>query len=108
MPPSGEEWRSNPFIALTEQWLESWQRANELWQKQLEGMAPFWDPKILRSLWFAHLTRTLDDYMRSPEFLVLMQQSLRTMTRPTPPSSPQPDRSVSDGDHTTDHSTNVP
>ncbi len=97
MPP-GEE--PNPFISIAEQWLKSWQLANELSQENLARMELFWDPKQ-RGLWFADLSRILDNYMRSPEFLGLMQRSLRTLTGTTALSSLQPDRRVSDGDHTT-------
>ncbi len=98
--PSGEEWTSNPFSAFTEQWFEAWQRANALCQQNAEGVALFWDPR-LRSAWFAHLSSMLDNYMRSPAFLELMQHSLRTVTGPASYSRSQPDRGGSDGDSTT-------
>ena len=97
---SGEEWKSNPFIAFTEQWLAAWQRANSLSQEHLAEMTLFWDPK-LRARWFAHLSRMADNYMRSTTFLELMQQSLRALTRPTSWPCPQSDRRVSDGDDIT-------
>ena len=95
---SGEERKSNPFTVLTEQYLEAWRRANALNQEHLAEMALFWDPR-LRARWFAQLTRIVDNYMRSPTFLELMQHNLRAITRPTSSPSSQQDRRVSDGDH---------
>jgi hypothetical protein len=96
--PAGEE--LNPYIALAEQWFKAWQQASALSQMNLMGMTLFWDPQ-LRSRWFAQLSRVLDDYMRSPAFLELMQHSLRTITTPTFSCSQADDRRVSDGDHIT-------
>ena len=44
--------------------------------------ALFWDPRILRKLWFETMSQAMDEYLRSTAFLELMQQSLRTMTEP--------------------------
>ena len=93
--PQGE--KSYPFTDLADQWLKTWQQANALSQMNLAGVALFWDPQ-LRSRWLTQLSRVLDDYMRSPAFLELMQHSLRTITTPTLPSC-QGDRRVSDGDN---------
>ena len=79
--PSGEERTTNPLIALTAQWLETWHWATT------QGTAgspakPFpYDPRQLRTRWLTDLTRTTDAYMRSPLFLELMQHGLGTMTR---------------------------
>ncbi len=48
--PSEEQRTSNSFIALTEQWLETWQRLNALGHQNPQGIALFWDPR-LRSRW---------------------------------------------------------
>ena len=94
----GEEWKSNPLTVFTEQCLEAWRRANALSQEHLAAMVLFWDPNQ-RTRWFADLSRILDDYMRSPAFLELMQHNLKAMTRPASSPCSQQDRSVSDGDH---------
>ena len=44
--------------------------------------ALFWDPRILRKLWFETMSQAMDEYLRSTAFLELMQQSLRTMAEP--------------------------
>lgn len=64
---SGAEWKRNPFTLFTEQCLEVWERASALSQEHLAEMALFWDPKVC-ALWFAHLSRIVDNYMRSTTF----------------------------------------
>ncbi len=96
--PSEEQWTFNPFIAFTEQWLETWQRVNALGLQNLQGITLFGDPR-LRSCWMAGLSHAMDNYMRSPAFLELMQQSLEVMTGIVSSPSDQQDRRTFDGDH---------
>jgi hypothetical protein len=97
--PLGEESSSNPFFALSAQWLETWQRACALNRANLEAMTLFWDPQ-LRSRWLAELSQALDGYMRSPAFLEWMQYSLKALTAPLSLTCYPPDRRMSDGDNT--------
>jgi hypothetical protein len=83
-----EVWMCNPWIALTIQQLEAWQRASSLPPSDLEGVVFFCDARELRSRWLADLSQALDSYMRSPAFLELMQQNFKAMTRPTDHISP--------------------
>lgn len=84
MPPSEEP---NPFIVLTEQWLKAWQHAaalsriHQIHLLNLVGSALELDPEA-RSRGFAQLSHALDGYMRTPAFLELMQNTLRTLTVP--------------------------
>lgn len=98
MPP-GEESTSNPFIALSAQWLEMWQRACVLNKANMEATLPFWDPQ-LRSRWLAELSQAMDSYMRSPAFLEWMRCSLRAFTIPLSLTCDPPDRRISNGDNT--------
>jgi hypothetical protein len=40
----------------------------------------FWDARILRKYWLEAMTQATDGYLRSPAFLELMQQGMKTMT----------------------------
>lgn len=63
--PSEEQWTFNPFIAFTEQWLETWQRVNALGLQNLEGITLFWDPG-LRSRWIQSCDGQLHEISRVP------------------------------------------
>jgi hypothetical protein len=75
--PSAVQWPPPPLRAVTLQWLESWRLANELSRRNMEEM------QRLRSRMLGDLSRCIESYMRSPEFLELMKYSLVVLARPT-------------------------
>jgi|SwirhirootsSR3_FD_contig_31_15877787_length_796_multi_5_in_0_out_0_2 hypothetical protein len=42
----------------------------------------FWDPRALRGLWLEAMSRAMDDYLRSIQFLQLMEHNLRVTALP--------------------------
>jgi hypothetical protein len=46
----------------------------------LEYAASLWDPRIVWKCWLEAASETVDAYLRSADFLELMQRSLRTIT----------------------------
>jgi hypothetical protein len=80
--PSAVQWPPPPLRAVTLQWLESWRLANELSRRNMEEM------QRLRSRMLGDLSRCIESYMRSPEFLefmkyTLMSYNLVALARPT-------------------------
>ena len=71
----------NPFLTMTMQWLEVWQRAARS-SADAEQFALVWNPWQFRSSWFEGLSEVTDSYMRSPLFLQWMQSYLKATTRP--------------------------
>jgi hypothetical protein len=64
-------------------WIGFWQCAAILGRASLEGAALFWGLGGTGDQSLATLGQTMDRYMRTPPFLVLMQQSLKMLSRPT-------------------------
>jgi len=71
MPSEQDAAPPNPFVALTVQWLETWHRA----------MVEAPDPRRFRSQWLGEVSRNVDLYLRSQDFLELMHASLGVMVR---------------------------
>ena len=73
-----------------EQYLEFWRQAAVLGRGSLVAASLLMDPRPLRNLWLAHLTQVTDRFLRSPECLALMKQSLRTLSTPGRSTPPPP------------------
>jgi hypothetical protein len=71
-----------------EQYLEFWRQAAALGRGSLVAASLLMDPRPLRNLWLTHLTQVTDRFLRSPEFLDLMKQSLRTLSTPGRTTAP--------------------
>jgi len=91
--PSGEERTPHPLIALTAQMMETWHWAATKGMESAAANLFSYDPRQLRTRWLTDLSRTADEYMRSPLFLQLMQHGLGTITRAAHLFSPLPPRS---------------
>jgi hypothetical protein len=70
------------LAAFGQQWWDLSQRAGALGQGGLEAVARFYDPRRLRTMWLSELSLAMDRYMRSPQFLSLLQLNLQALTRP--------------------------
>jgi hypothetical protein len=67
--------------AAVEAWLDGWRYAGALGRGSLAALANAWNPRQVRTWWFAHLSKNIDAYFRSPPFLEMMSCNLKTMTR---------------------------
>jgi hypothetical protein len=76
--PSTDEVAVDP---IAQSWLEGWRYASALGRGGLAALTTMWNPRQVRSWWFAHLSQNIDTFLRSPPFLELMSCNLRTMTR---------------------------
>lgn len=72
---------ANPFLGVTVEWLEAWERAAR-WSLSVENAAVLLDPWEVRKKWFAEASEMMDRYMRSPLFLLWMESYLKAMTQP--------------------------
>ena len=62
-------------------WFDPWRGAS-IWAWGGPIAGPLWaDPKQLRSLWMAQVTRALDQCMRSNVFLDVMHENLAATAR---------------------------
>jgi hypothetical protein len=68
-----------PLAAWTQQWLASWQRAQDLGRAGLAWTALFWDVRQLRSVWLPALSQTMDRQLRSEPFLRVMRHNVRAL-----------------------------
>jgi hypothetical protein len=80
MPPD-EEGRANPLLAFAQPWLEALKQTEVVGRGVLQAYATFCDHRSLRQLWLGHMSQAADRYLRSPEFIRLMHQSLAVVNR---------------------------
>jgi len=85
MPPTTES-KPNPSVATDPstmiasfwtQWLEQSSRGT---QALLEAVQSAGDPQQLQRRWLDAVSRSLDDFMRTPSFLELLRNNLKVIT----------------------------
>jgi hypothetical protein len=83
MPPEKRESFESIFRSYADLWLGLWRWSAIMGGASLEGIASLWGIQPPRDAPLAALSQTMDRYMRSPEFLSMMQSSLKLMSGPS-------------------------
>jgi hypothetical protein len=68
---------ANPVLSF---WTDYFERTGEQSKAFVEGLNAILDPQKLQQRWLDALAQNFDEFMRSPAFLEMMRQNLKTMT----------------------------
>ncbi|GIW88748.1 MAG: hypothetical protein KatS3mg108_3072 [Isosphaeraceae bacterium] len=74
---SGREDVSNPVLAF---WTDYFTRTGEQSKAFFEGLHTLMDPQKLQQRWMELMAESFEDFLRSPAFLEMMRQNLKTVT----------------------------
>ncbi|MGC8641056.1 MAG: hypothetical protein ACP5XB_14420 [Isosphaeraceae bacterium] len=70
----------DPAAAMTSFWTQWLEQSSRGTQALLEVMQAAGDPRQIQRRWLEAVSRSLDDFMRTPAFLELLKNNLKAMT----------------------------
>jgi predicted component of type VI protein secretion system len=70
----------DPAISLASFWAQWLEQSSRGTQALLEAMQTLGDPQQIQSRWLDAVARSLEDFMRTPAFLELIKNNLKTIT----------------------------
>ena len=71
---------ADPSIMIASFWTQWMEQSTRGTQALLEAMQGFGDPQLLHRRWLDAVSRSLDDFMRTPTFLQLVGNNLKAVT----------------------------
>jgi len=71
---------ADPVAAMSSFWGQWLEQSSKGTQAMMEAMQTAFDPKEIQRRWLDALSRSFEDFMRSPAFLELMKNKLKAVT----------------------------
>ena len=71
---------ADPAAAMSTFWAQWLEQSSQGTQAMMEVMRTAFDPHEIQRRWLDALSRSFDDFMRSPAFLELMKNNLKAVT----------------------------
>ncbi len=78
--PTASEAAADPTAALASFWAQWMEQSTRGTQALLEVMQSAGDPQQLQQRWLDAVSRSLEDFMRSPAFMELLKRNLKAIT----------------------------
>jgi hypothetical protein len=71
---------ADPAAAISSFWAQWLEQSSQGTQAMMEAMKTSLDPQLIQRRWLDALSRSFDDFLRSPAFLELMKNNLKAVT----------------------------
>jgi len=71
---------ADPVAAMSSFWAQWLEQSSQGTQAMMEAMQTSFDPQQIQRRWLEAMSRSFDDFMRSPAFLELMKNNLKAVT----------------------------
>ena len=71
---------ADPAAAMSSFWAQWLEQSSQGTQALMEAMQTSFDPQQIQRRWLDVMSRSFDDFMRSPAFLELMKNNLKAVT----------------------------